>query len=123
MDTPNSAPSATPGTVVPKFDPKDVEANKLVAAISYISILSIVVLLTKKDSKFATEHAKQGAVLFGFEIIVYIIGLMPYIGWFIIAPIGNLIALIVSIIGFIKALQGEFWEIPLIGKYRSKVNL
>jgi uncharacterized membrane protein len=115
-------PHATQGTVIPKFDPKDVKENAIFAALSYVSVLSVVMLILKKDSKFVQEHAKQGVVLFFAEIIVYIVGLFPVIGWFIVAPIGNLLALIVAIIGFIKAIQGEFWEIPLIGQYRSKVN-
>ncbi len=119
MDTPN----ATQGTVIPKFDPKDVSANSLVAALSYVGILSVIILLSKKDSKFTQEHAKQGVVLFGVEVLVWILGTVPFIGWTIIAPIGNLVTLILSIICFIKAIQGEFWEIPGIGKYRNKVNL
>jgi uncharacterized membrane protein len=110
------------GMVMPKFDPKDVEDNKILAAISYIGILSVVVLLLAKKSPFAQEHAKQGVVLFVVELVVYVLGLLPLIGWFIIGPIGSLICLIVSVVGFIKAIQGEFWEIPLIGSFRSKVN-
>lgn len=110
------------GTVLPKFDPKDVEDNKILAAISYIGLLSVVVFLVAKKSPFAQEHAKQGVVLFVVELLVYVLGLLPLIGWFIIGPIGSLVCLIVSVVGFIKALQGTFWEIPLIGSFRSKVN-
>ena len=46
----------------------DVEANKTVAALSYISILFLVPLLGKRDSKFAQFHAKQGLILFTTRI-------------------------------------------------------
>jgi len=119
MDT----PTPVNGTVIPKFDPKDVEENKVLAAIAYIGVLCFVPLILKKDSKFATEHAKQGVVLFIAELAVWALGMLPVIGWFIIGPVGSIIALIVSIVGFLKAISGEFWEIPGIGSYRNKINL
>lgn len=111
------------GTVVPHFDPKDVKENAIFAALSYVSILSVVMLVAKKDSPFVQEHAKQGVILFIVELVIWILSMaIPGIGWFIIGPLGNLFMLVVSIIGFVKAVQGEFWEVPYIGKYRNKVN-
>jgi uncharacterized membrane protein len=118
METPNP----TPNTVVPRFDPKDVAENNIYAALSYVSVLGVVMYLVKKDSKFVQEHAKQGVILFVAEIVIYIVGLVPVIGWFIVAPIGNILTLIAAIVAFIKAIQGEFWEIPGIGQYRNRVN-
>lgn len=109
-------------TVVPMFDKKDVEDHKLIAVLSYISILCLVPLLTKKESKFCQEHGKQGFVLFLFGVAVYVLGMVPVIGWFLIAPIGSILMLILAIVGIIKVLQGEFWEFPVIGKYRKNVN-
>jgi uncharacterized membrane protein len=111
-------------TIALSFDPKDASENAIYAALSYVSVLSIVMLVLRKDSKFVQEHAKQGTVLFMMEIIVMVLGMaIPIIGWFIIAPIGHLLMLILSIIGFVKAIQGEFWEIPCIGKYRNRISL
>lgn len=114
-----------PPTVVkvPVFDKKDIEDNKVIAAIGYIGILCLIPLLAKKDSKFAHEHGKQAFVLFIAEIAIWILGMLPLIGWFLIGPIGSLLALIISIVAIVKTLQGEFWEIPLIGKYRKSVSL
>ena len=111
------------GTVIPKFDPKDIEENKAIAAIGYISILCLVPLILKKDSRFAYEHGKQGFVLFIAELIVWALGLLPVIGWFIIGPIGTVLCIIVAIIALLKALNGEFWEIPYIGTYREKIKI
>mgnify|MGYP001610869036 CR=1 FL=1 len=108
----------------PHFDPKDVQDNKVMAAISYLWILCFIPLLVKKDSKFVQEHAKQGTVLFIAWVIVTIVGtIIPFLGWMIILPIGNIIITVIAIVGIIKALMGEFWEIPVIGAYRSKINL
>ncbi len=103
---------------VPTFDNKDVEENKLIAALGYVGILCLIPLLAKKESKFSQEHGKQGLVL----LIVWVIG--SFVFWFPI--IGWLLALgvlIINIIAFVKALMGEFWEIPVIGAYRNKFNI
>ena len=103
---------------VPTFDPKDIEDNKVVACLAYI--IFFIPMLAAKDSKFAMEHAKQGLVLLIVSIIILIAGMViPVIGWFLIGPLGSLLILIVAIIAIVKTLQGEFWEIPVIGKYRS----
>ena len=121
-ETLNATP-VPPKDKPPVFDKKDIEDNKVIAAIGYIGILCLIPLLAKKDSKFAHEHGKQGFALFVAEIIVWVIGMVPIIGWFIIWPLGSLLMLILSLIAIIKTLQGEFWEIPVIGKYRKNVNL
>jgi uncharacterized membrane protein len=43
-------------------------------------------------------------------------------GWRIM-PLVSLVLLIVSIIAIVKTLQGEKWEIPLIGKYASQIKI
>lgn len=102
----------------PHFDPKDIADNKVLAALSYVGILCLIPLLAKKDSRFCQEHGKQGLVM----LIVWILGSfvfwIPLIGWAL-----GLAVLVAAIYAFIKCLQGEFWEIPLIGPFRHKFNL
>ncbi|MFA5186032.1 MAG: DUF4870 domain-containing protein [Patescibacteria group bacterium] len=105
-------------SVMPTFDKKDIEDNKLIAASAYI--IFFIPLLAAKDSKFAKEHAKQGLVLLILSVIIMIVGsVVPIIGWFIIGPLGSILVLVIALIAIIKTLQGEFWEIPMVGKYRS----
>ena len=97
---------------------KDIEDNKTVAALSYVWILCLVPLLGKRKSKFAQFHAKQGLVLFIAELA----GTLVY--WF---PIfGQLLALallVVSVIGIIKVLNGEWWKIPYVYDFSKKIKL
>ncbi|KAA0206996.1 DUF4870 domain-containing protein [Candidatus Uhrbacteria bacterium] len=118
------APSheAKPMSGMPHFDKKDIDDNKVIAALSYLGILVLIPLLVKKDSKFTQEHAKQGLVLFIAEIIGSVIAMVPIIGW-LLAPFIGIAFLIVALVALIKCLMGEFWEIPLIGPYRKKINL
>jgi len=93
------------------FDPKDVEENKMIASLSYIWILFVIPLFVKKESKFCVEHGKQGLALFIVDLVVGVISIIPIIGW-IIGYIGGAILFVVSLIGFIYAIQGKFWKIP-----------
>ena len=48
--------------------------NKIIAAIGYIWILFLIPLLLKSKNEYCHFHAKQGLVLFGFSILISIIG-------------------------------------------------
>lgn len=103
---------------MPHFDPKDVEDHKVMASLSYIGVLCLVPLLFMKSSRYAQEHAKQGVLLF----LVWMVGMLVF--WFpLIGQAAALVVFIVNVYAFIKCWQGQFWEIPVIGQYRSKVNL
>lgn len=103
---------------VPAFDRKDIEDNKILAALSYIGILCLVPLLAKKESRFCQEHGKQGLVLLLVWIIGSFVFWIPLIGWALGA-----IVFVAAVFAFIKCLQGEFWEIPYLGPLRHKFNL
>ena len=97
---------------------KDIEDNKTVAALSYIWVLCLVPLLTKKRSKFAQFHAKQGLILFIAEIVGVFVFWIPLIGWAL-----GVALLVVSIMGVLKTLNGEWWKIPYVYDLSKKFNL
>ena len=99
-------------------DPKDIEENKAIAALSYAWILCLVPLLGKKDSKFAQFHAKQGLVLFIAELAGSLFFWFPLFG-----QILALAFVVVSVLGIIKVLNGEWWKIPYVYDWSKKFNL
>ncbi len=101
---------------------KDVSDNKAIAAIGYLGILFLIPLLAKKDSDFAQYHAKQGMILFIFEIVLWIVAMIPILGW-ILAFIGWIFAFICFIMGLVNALNGVKKPLPLIGSFAGKVNV
>lgn len=88
--------------------------SNLMAALSYVWIISIIMMIIKKDDKFVVFHAKQGLVLF----IASFIGIIPFIGWVV-----WIVVVIFDIIGFIKALSGERYKIPVVGDLAEKINI
>ena len=97
---------------------KDIEQNKTIAALSYAWILCLVPLLGKRNSKFAQFHAKQGLVLFIIEIAGSLLMWFPIFG-----QLFMLLLVIVSVMGIIKTLNGEWWKIPYVYNWSKKINL
>lgn len=120
--TPASAPTPTPSPVMPEskpvFDPKDVEENKYVAALSYIFILFLVPLLLKKESPFAQFHAKQGLVLSIAFFIGSFVFWIPLIGW-----AAAIFLFVVDVMALFKTLSGGAWEIPGVKEAVKKINI
>ena len=96
---------------------KDIEANKTVAALSYLWILCLVILFLKRDSKFAHFHAKQGLLLFAIEIVLMFTFFIPF-AWIV-----WLVVIALSAIGIFRALDGQMKPLPFIGQFADKINL
>ena len=107
-----------------EFDQNDINQNKIMAVLAYISWLVLIPLIFAKDSKFARFHVNQGLVLAISEIIVGLIlnvlDGIPLIGWIfgILGGLLGIVCLIFSIIGIINVVNGQAKELPIIGKFR-----
>jgi uncharacterized membrane protein len=109
----------TPQPSSTQCDPADVQENKGITVLSYIGILCLVPLLAKKDSKFAQYHAKQGLVLFIMELIIWVLIVIPVLGW-IIYVVGIITSLVLAIMGIMNVVNGKCKELPIIGKFADK---
>ncbi len=103
---------------------KDVEDGKAFAFLGvFLGIIGfVVVLLAKKDNKYAMYYAKQGLVLTIAWVIVSVIFMIPFLGW-VIGGLGHILLLILWIIGWVYALSGEEKEIPLIGQFAKEFKI
>lgn len=92
----------------------EVNEARPLAWLSYVSILFLVPLLAMRGNRFALFHAKQGMILFAYKVGVVIVGVVlsaALIGVLILV-VGEMIVLILSIIGIVKSALGEFWKCP-----------
>lgn len=100
----------------------DAEKNKAMAIVGYIiPILFFIPLVTEdgKKSPFAKFHANQQLnLLLGWIVVNVVGGILPFIGWFIILPLGTIFLIVVMIMGIIHAAKGEMKELPLIGGFK-----
>lgn len=106
----------------------EVEDGKIFAFLGVFLVIVgfIIVLLAKRDNKYAMYYAKQGLVLFIAYLIAFavgiVIGWMPFIGRLIIGVM-VVIWIALWIIGTINSLSGEMKEIPLIGQFAEKIKV
>lgn len=93
------------------------ETNKWICALAYIIFfVPIVVDSNNDDYKF---HTNQGLNLFLLFVATNIVGsFVPVIGWFIILPVGSIMAFVLCVIGIINSFNEKTKELPVIGKYR-----
>jgi len=89
--------------------------SKLLAALSYLSVFFILPFIFNSDDKFSVYHAKQGAVLFLYGILVRLLGFFPIVGavlrifkWFCIYK------------GMSNAINGIVQPLPYIGQLGEK---
>jgi uncharacterized membrane protein len=88
---------------------KDIDEGKSTAWLSYLSILFLIPLLVNPENSYCKHHAKQGLVITLLWIVISI--LSHLIG--VIAPLAFLALAVISIIGIVQSLSGNYWKAPL----------
>jgi uncharacterized membrane protein len=96
--------------------------QKMHAVLCYFGILILIPFFMKKEDPFVNFHMRQGLGLLILWFATFIIGFVPILGWMIAWAV-NLALLILSIICIIKALSGEQWMVPVIGKTTAEWNI
>lgn len=113
-----------PNDLTNQFDSQDIQNNKAMGILSYISWLVLIPLFAAKQSRFARFHCNQGLILAIVELITLVIfdilSGIPFIGWIfaLVRALINIACFIFSVIGIINAANGQAKELPFIGKFR-----
>ncbi len=108
------------------------DAERWYAAVGYLFFLCFLSLWKAKESRFVRFHARQAFLLFLAECVAFVViavidrtvGRLPFLGLVVVViaqVFVYLSALFLSVMGFVKALFGERWEMPFFGPYREKV--
>ena len=120
---PPPPPPAPPGGTAPSSD------RTIMLVLSYVGILCLIPLLTKKDDPEVQWHAKNGTALFGAEVVLFILRIMlifiriPFLGCgvSVITCAIWLGFLAISIIAIMKAVKGERFRIPVLTDFAEKM--
>lgn len=118
----------------PSGESPPTEVERWYSALGYLFFLCFLALWKGKESPFVRFHARQSFLLFlsecvAFALVVVIdrtVGRLPFLGLLIVVLVQifvYLTAMFLSVMGFVKALFGEWWEMPFFGPYREKVPL
>ena len=108
----------------PAPDPIDsiIREGKFFAIIGYFSFLCFVPLVLKRDNQFAQFHGRQALVLFILELAACILKVIPVLGD-IIFVLAWMVFGIFSLVGMVKVLMNEYWEMPVIHPIAKKITL
>ncbi|HXV13826.1 MAG TPA: hypothetical protein VEC56_06435 [Candidatus Krumholzibacteria bacterium] len=108
------------------------DAERWYAAVGYLFFMCFLSLWKSKESRFVRFHARQAFLLFLAECVAFVaiavidrtVGRLPFLGLIVVViaqVFVYLTALFLSVMGFVKALFGERWEMPFFGPYREKI--
>ena len=100
----------------------EIQDAKFFAAIGYINILCFVPLFLKKGNKFAEFHGKQALVLFILEVAASILKAVPALGE-LVFTVSFVVFGLLSLIGIVKVLMGEYWEMPVVYEISNRISL
>jgi uncharacterized membrane protein len=81
-----------------------------------------LVLVARKDDKYAMYYAKMGLILFIAWVVVGAFALIPIVGW-IINSVGGIFLLIVWILVCIASFSGEKKKIPVLTELAAKIKV
>lgn len=111
-----------------EFQAEDIEQNKLMAVLSYFSLLVILPIFLAKESKYARFHANQGLILMivtmGWQFASSMLTVAFSRFWWqmrFVLPFTGIVyilLLVLFVMGVANALSGKAKELPVIGKFR-----
>jgi uncharacterized membrane protein len=108
------------------------DRSRWIASLSYLTFLCFFSLWRSKGDGYIRYHARQGFLLLLAECVSIVaiiilevtLGRVRFIGFvvvLILQLVTGLGALTLSVVGFVKALFGEYWHLPFLGEYGEKV--
>lgn len=86
--------------------------SKLFGALSYLGPLFLLPMIFKREDKFAGFHAKQGMILFIFNILSRFLRRVPVLG-----ALMKLFRYYCIYVGMKSSVDGRKEELPYIGKF------
>lgn len=92
------------------------EKNKAMAMLSCIPIVGLIMIFVEKEDQFVRYHAAQFAI---FNVI-FVIGIVPVIGW-MLTPLIGFLALIAFIMALVKINSGKRFDVPVLSGWALKI--
>jgi uncharacterized membrane protein len=117
--------------------------ENLAALLSYVFgwISGLIFFLMEKDSRLVRFHAMQSILLGAAALVIFVVfwivavvsslvvgyisSILGGIVWLVMMLVGGALGLgifVAAIISLIKAYQGQFFKLPVIGNYAEKFS-
>ncbi len=126
--TPPGGSYTPPPTPPGSFPPAGSSDRTLMVVLSYLWILCLIPLLTKKDDPEVQWHAKNGTALLGVEVIVWIAFFVLRMalrfmacGFAAIECAVWILFLVARIMCIVKGVGGQRFRIPVVTDFAEKM--
>lgn len=112
-----------------------IRSRKIVLALlAYLPIFCLISALSNEEDEFVEHHTRQGFLLFISEILVSIalqviklvLGAIPILGYLFYNFLGAIFwgtALALSVLGIKNVLDGNLWDMPVLGIYARRMDI
>ena len=90
--------------------------SRLIALLSYFSILFLIPLNRYKKDEFIQYHAKQGVILFILAVVLTFTFWLPILAW-----VCWLAFLVIWVTGIINVLSGKREPLPVVGLIGERI--
>ena len=133
----NSPPPVGGDETAAALDEHLSDRSRWLGACAYLFVLSIFVLYEAKqrpEDDYLRFHARQGFVIFFLEFVLVVVATILQHSLHEVQPLGmvvtttydlctGLLSVGISVMGFVNALLGERWTVPVLGDYAKRVPL
>ena len=89
------------------------EEKKAMALLACFPVIGLILLFVEKDDKFVRYIGAQYTIV---GIAQFVLTLIPVIGWIV-----NLVLWLFIIIGIVKVLKGERYDVPVVSPWALKL--
>ena len=87
--------------------------KKVTGIVAYITIVGWLIAFLAGDKEGAKFHLNQALVLCIAQLVLSVLGKIPFIGW--IAGILSLVVFVFQVVGIVYACKDQEKEVPLLG--------
>ncbi|MEO5332455.1 MAG: hypothetical protein H7839_10560 [Magnetococcus sp. YQC-5] len=95
-------------------------SSRIMALLSYLGVLSLVPLIVNRNDPYVRFHARQGVILWMWEVIAIYTLLMPGLGK-LFFRFSSITCLALSLVGVLSVILGRAWKMPVIGKWAENL--
>ena len=106
--------------------------DRWLGAVCYLSVFVFLPILRRQRSEFVAAHCRQGFVLLFAEVVLGLLVWVLESAFQVVPVLGVLVSLVlnlaywllfigISVLGFVKALSGEKFEIPGLEDLAARV--
>ncbi len=94
--------------------------GRIMALMSYLGVLCLVPLVLNRKEEFVRFHARQGLILWMWEVLAIFSLFIPVIGHAFFT-ISFFVCGMCSLMGILQVLANKSWKFPVIGNWAESL--